>query len=152
MLAFEAMQDTTLIMLIICSIVSIGLSFYHPSDEGALGMASMGEEYALVVNASSGSTASSDSLEWVEGVAILIAVIVVVFVTAFNDWRKEKQFRGLKDRIEADNHASVVRGGVIKQVTHRLVLIRTELELSIKTNLFLKGECEGSSSRRHVSD
>jgi Ca2+ transporting ATPase len=117
-------------MLIICSIVSIGLSFYHPSDEGALGMASMGEEYALVVNASSGSTASSDNLEWVEGAAILIAVIVVVFVTAFNDWRKEKQFRGLKDRIEADNHASVVRGGVVKQVTHQN-LIRTDLELSI---------------------
>lgn len=128
MLAFEAMQDTTLIMLIICSIISIGLSFYHPSDEGSLGMASMGEEYALVVNASAGSTASSDNLEWVEGAAILIAVIVVVFVTAFNDWRKEKQFRGLKDRIEADNHASVVRGGVVKQVTYQN-LIRTELEL-----------------------
>ena len=29
-LAFEAIQETTLIMLMICAIISIGLSFYHP--------------------------------------------------------------------------------------------------------------------------
>ena len=34
--------------------------------------------------------------DWIEGVAILLAVIIVVFVTAFNDWSKEKQFRGLQ--------------------------------------------------------
>ena len=28
--------------------------------------------------------------------AILLAVIIVVLVTAFNDWSKEKQFRGLQ--------------------------------------------------------
>lgn len=31
---------------------------------------------------------------WIEGAAILLAVIVVVLVTALNDWSKEKQFRG----------------------------------------------------------
>lgn len=31
---------------------------------------------------------------WIEGCAILVAVIVVVLVTALNDWSKEKQFRG----------------------------------------------------------
>jgi Ca2+ transporting ATPase len=56
------------------------------------------------------------SLEWIEGVAILIAVIVVVFVTAFNDWRKERQFRGLKNQIESENMASVCRDGSIIQV------------------------------------
>ena len=34
--------------------------------------------------------------DWIEGVAIFLAVIIVVFVTAFNDWSKEKQFRGLQ--------------------------------------------------------
>ncbi|KZR98184.1 Plasma membrane calcium-transporting ATPase 3, partial [Daphnia magna] len=37
--------------------------------------------------------------EWIEGVAILISVIVVVLVTAFNDYTKERQFRGLQNRI-----------------------------------------------------
>ena len=31
---------------------------------------------------------------WIEGAAILISVIIVVLVTAFNDYTKEKQFRG----------------------------------------------------------
>ena len=38
--------------------------------------------------------------DWIEGVAILIAVIIVVLVTAFNDWSKEKQFRGLQVQLD----------------------------------------------------
>jgi hypothetical protein len=34
--------------------------------------------------------------EWIEGLAILLAVIVVVLVTAFNDWSKDRQFQGLQ--------------------------------------------------------
>ena len=48
---------------------------------------------------------------WIEGVAILVAVIVVVLVTAFNDYRKEKQFRGLQSKIEHEHQFSVIRGG-----------------------------------------
>ena len=32
-LMFEALQDTTLVILIICAIISFGLSFYHPGGE-----------------------------------------------------------------------------------------------------------------------
>lgn len=32
---------------------------------------------------------------WIEGAAILVSVIIVVLVTAFNDYTKEKQFRGI---------------------------------------------------------
>ena len=31
-LVFEALQDVTLIVLIVCAVVSIGLSFYHPPE------------------------------------------------------------------------------------------------------------------------
>ena len=31
---------------------------------------------------------------WIEGAAILVSVIIVVLVTAFNDYTKERQFRG----------------------------------------------------------
>jgi magnesium-transporting ATPase (P-type) len=57
-----------------------------------------------------------DEHGWIEGVAILIAVIIVVFVTAFNDWSKEKQFRGLQDRIEGDQTFNVIRNGNAQQV------------------------------------
>ena len=54
---------------------------------------------------------------WIEGVAILIAVVIVVLVTAFNDWSKEKQFRGLQNRIEGEQTFSVIRsGGIAQQV------------------------------------
>ena len=102
-LAFEALQDTTIIMLIICSFVSIALSFYNPGEAHP-------EEDVRT------QAASEVNLEWVEGVAILVAVMLVVFVTAFNDWKKERQFRSLKDKIAQEQLASVIRNSQVKQI------------------------------------
>lgn len=53
----------------------------------------------------------------------MVAVLVVVFVTAFNDWRKEKQFRGLRDCIEDHRVTSVIRNGVVKQINIRDLVV-----------------------------
>lgn len=53
---------------------------------------------------------------WIEGVAILVSVIIVVLVTAFNDYSKERQFRGLQNRIECEHKVAVIRGGEVIQV------------------------------------
>lgn len=53
---------------------------------------------------------------WIEGAAILLSVVCVVLVTAFNDWSKEKQFRGLQSRIEQEQKFTVVRGGQVVQI------------------------------------
>ena len=53
---------------------------------------------------------------WIEGAAILIAVVIVVLVTAFNDWSKEKQFRGLQERIDGEQTFSVIRNGEAIQI------------------------------------
>lgn len=53
---------------------------------------------------------------WIEGAAILLSVICVVLVTAFNDWSKEKQFRGLQSRIEQEQRFAVVRSGNVIQI------------------------------------
>lgn len=37
-------------------------------------------------------------------------------MTAFNDWSKEKQFRGLQSRIEQEQKFTVVRGGQVIQI------------------------------------
>ena len=87
----------------VCAVISIGLSFYHPPADNS------DETIRLV-------STETINLEWVEGVAIAIAVIVVVSVSSFNDWRKERQFRGLQDRIAADNMANVIRKGQNVQV------------------------------------
>jgi Ca2+ transporting ATPase len=54
---------------------------------------------------------------WIEGLAILISVIVVVLVTAFNDYTKERQFRGLQSRIEGEHKFAVIRQGEVKQIS-----------------------------------
>lgn len=47
---------------------------------------------------------------WVEGVAILAAVLLVSSVTAANDYNKEVQFRALSS-VDADKKIKVIRGG-----------------------------------------
>uniref|UniRef100_A0AAQ6A2M3 Calcium-transporting ATPase n=1 Tax=Amphiprion ocellaris TaxID=80972 RepID=A0AAQ6A2M3_AMPOC len=102
-LVWEALQDVTLIILEVAAIVSLGLSFYKPPDaerEPAGGVEDDNEAEA----------------GWIEGAAILLSVICVVLVTAFNDWSKEKQFRGLQSRIEQEQKFTVVRGGQVIQI------------------------------------
>ena len=53
---------------------------------------------------------------WIEGFAILVSVIVVVIVTAFNDYSKERQFRGLQSRIEGEHKFAVIRNGDALQI------------------------------------
>ncbi|XP_025019993.1 plasma membrane calcium-transporting ATPase 2 isoform X2 [Python bivittatus] len=106
-LVWEALQDVTLIILEIAAIISLGLSFYHPPGEGneACATATGGAEDEGEAEAG-----------WIEGAAILLSVICVVLVTAFNDWSKEKQFRGLQSRIEQEQKFTVVRGGQVIQI------------------------------------
>uniref|UniRef100_A0A3Q2PK52 Calcium-transporting ATPase n=1 Tax=Fundulus heteroclitus TaxID=8078 RepID=A0A3Q2PK52_FUNHE len=103
-LVWEALQDVTLIILEVAALISLGLSFYHPpgqtSGEVAGGVEDEGEADA----------------GWIEGAAILLSVVCVVLVTAFNDWSKEKQFRGLQSRIEQEQKFQVVRGGQVIQL------------------------------------
>ncbi|XP_041080656.1 plasma membrane calcium-transporting ATPase 2 isoform X7 [Polyodon spathula] len=106
-LIWEALQDVTLIILELAAIISLGLSFYQPPGEGieACGSASAGVE-----------DEGESEAGWIEGAAILLSVACVVIVTAFNDWSKEKQFRGLQSRIEQEQKFSVVRAGTVIQI------------------------------------
>ncbi|KAG3295098.1 plasma membrane calcium-transporting ATPase 2 isoform X4 [Ictidomys tridecemlineatus] len=106
-LVWEALQDVTLIILEIAAIISLGLSFYHPPGESNEGCAT----------AQAGAEDEGEAeAGWIEGAAILLSVICVVLVTAFNDWSKEKQFRGLQSRIEQEQKFTVVRAGQVVQI------------------------------------
>uniref|UniRef100_A0A7N6F6A6 Calcium-transporting ATPase n=1 Tax=Anabas testudineus TaxID=64144 RepID=A0A7N6F6A6_ANATE len=106
-LVWEALQDVTLIILEIAAIISLGLSFYHPpgGDSEACGQVAGGVE-----------DEGESQAGWIEGAAILFSVIIVVLVTAFNDWSKEKQFRGLQSRIEQEQKFTVIRKGQVIQI------------------------------------
>uniref|UniRef100_A0A670YY87 Calcium-transporting ATPase n=1 Tax=Pseudonaja textilis TaxID=8673 RepID=A0A670YY87_PSETE len=106
-LVWEALQDVTLIILEIAAIISLGLSFYHPPGEG---------NEACATAAGGGEDEGEAEAGWIEGAAILLSVICVVLVTAFNDWSKEKQFRGLQSRIEQEQKFTLIRGGQVIQI------------------------------------
>ena len=71
---------------------------------------------SATVVADAGSDETETKASYIEGVAILVAVIVVVLVTAFNDWRKERQFRGLQSKIEHEHKFATLRCGEVQQI------------------------------------
>lgn len=60
-------------------------------------------------------TCLAPQVDWVEGVAILVAVCIVVIVGSVNDWQKEAQFKVLNAKKE-DRTVTVVRDGVESMV------------------------------------
>ncbi len=68
-LMWEAAQDTTLLILMAAAVLSLIFGFvFSPID----------------------------AYEWVEGIAIIVSVAIVVLVTAVNNYQKEKQFKDLQ--------------------------------------------------------
>jgi Ca2+-transporting ATPase len=74
-LLWVAYNDKILILLTVAAIISLSLGIYETVEGGGTGV------------------------EWVEGVAICVAILIVTVVTAANDWQKEKQFAKLNKRV-----------------------------------------------------
>lgn len=102
-LAWIALQDRVLILLSVAAVISLALGLYQTFDghheEGA-----------------------GASVEWVEGVAIIVAVLVVVIVGALNDWQKEWQFRKLNKKKE-DRDITLIRSGKASKISVHDVLV-----------------------------
>ncbi|GMG34653.1 unnamed protein product [Ambrosiozyma monospora] len=94
-LCFEAMKDKTLIILSVAAIVSLALGLYEtfgqPTEYDSEGKA-------------------EPKVQWVEGVAIIVAIAIVVLVGAANDFNKERQFVKLNAKKE-DRQIIVYRSG-----------------------------------------
>lgn len=69
-----AYNDKIIILLTIAAVVSLSLGIYETVDAGS-------------------------GVDWVEGVAICVAILIVTVVTAANDWQKERQFAKLNKRV-----------------------------------------------------
>jgi len=104
-LVWEALQDVTLIILQVAALISLALAFYTPA-----GSEETDEDIGGPVDD------SESEAGWIEGDAILVSVIIVVLVTAFNDYTKERQFRGLQSRIEGEHKFSVIRHNEVIQI------------------------------------
>ncbi|MBE3111713.1 MAG: hypothetical protein IMZ46_14605, partial [Acidobacteria bacterium] len=89
LLVWIALQDKVLILLSIAAAVSLALGLYQTFGQ---------------------ATHEGGGAEWIEGVAIIVAIAVVSLVGALNDWKKERQFQKLNKKKE-DRTIKVVRSG-----------------------------------------
>jgi Ca2+ transporting ATPase len=80
-LVWEELEDTTLRILILASVLSLSVGVWENPQEG-----------------------------WMEGLAIMIAVIIVVLVASINNYAKEKQFEAL-NKVANQKDVTVVRRG-----------------------------------------
>jgi Ca2+-transporting ATPase len=55
-------------------------------------------------------------VEWVEGVAIIVAIVIVVVVGSLNDYQKERQFAKLNKKKQ-DRNVKVTRSGKIVEIS-----------------------------------
>ncbi|KAK5583190.1 hypothetical protein RB653_004781 [Dictyostelium firmibasis] len=90
-IVLDALSDHILILLIVAAVVSIVLgSISYTSDHPETG--------------------------WIDGVAILVAVILVVGITSLNDFKNQARFRELNDKSN-DKEVKGIRGGEQCQIS-----------------------------------
>ncbi|KAL0941270.1 calcium-transporting atpase [Colletotrichum truncatum] len=102
-LAWIAMKDKVLILLSVAAVVSLALGLYQ-----TFGATHHGDDTA--------------KLEWIEGVAIIVAILIVVIVGSLNDWQKERQFRKLNQKKE-DRFVKVIRSGKPSSISVHDILV-----------------------------
>ncbi|KAJ6438476.1 plasma membrane calcium-transporting ATPase 2 [Purpureocillium lavendulum] len=108
-LMWNAYNDKVLILLTVAAVISLALGLYetlgvdHPPD-------------------------APTPVDWVEGLAICAAIIIVTAVGSLNDWQKEKAFVKLNARKE-DREIKVIRSGRSFMINVHDILVGDVLHL-----------------------
>jgi P-type Ca2+ transporter type 2C len=97
-LMWLAYNDKVLIVLTVAAVIALALGLYQ-----SLGTPQGG-------------------VEWIEGVAIIVAIVVVVMVGALNDWQKERQFAKLNKKKE-DREVKLIRSGKTQAISVHDILV-----------------------------
>ncbi|WVN85115.1 calcium-translocating P-type ATPase, PMCA-type [Cryptococcus depauperatus CBS 7841] len=100
LLMWLAFKDKVLILLSIAAVISLALGLYQD----------LGTPPDVIYNDECPNGCEEAQLDWVEGVAIVVAISIVVMVGSVNDWQKERQFKTLNAQRE-DRTIKVIRGG-----------------------------------------
>ncbi|ORY32630.1 hypothetical protein BCR39DRAFT_464417 [Naematelia encephala] len=100
LLMWMAFKDKVLLILTVAAVVSLALGLYQD----------LGVTQDLTYSEDCPQGCEPPKVDWVEGVAIIVAIIIVVLVGSINDWQKERQFKKLNEKRE-DRTVKVIRGG-----------------------------------------
>lgn len=133
-LMWNAYNDKVLILLTVAAVISLALGIYE----------TVGVDHP---------PGSPPPVDWIEGVAICVAIIIVVAVGSVNDWQKEKAFVKLNAKKD-DREIKVIRSGkaVVINVAEVLVGDIVNLEpgdLIPVDGIFIQGhdlKCDESSA------
>jgi Ca2+-transporting ATPase len=68
------------------------------------------------------------AVEWIEGVAITVAILIVVVVGALNDLQKEHQFAKMNKKKQ-DRSVKLIRSGLTQEVSVFSVLVGDVMHL-----------------------
>ncbi|KXN66752.1 calcium-translocating P-type ATPase [Conidiobolus coronatus NRRL 28638] len=107
-LMWIAMHDSMIILLSIAALVSLAIGIYQD-------VATPPETFKAIINGEE-VTLQVPPVHWVEGVAILVAVLIVLLAGSINDWRKEKQFQKLNSKKD-DRELKLVRDGKVQEIS-----------------------------------
>ncbi|OMJ17683.1 Calcium-transporting ATPase PAT1 [Smittium culicis] len=102
--ALDVLNDKMLILLCFAAVVSLGLGIYQ--DVRVTGI----------------SEEDDNNVHWIEGFSIIIAIAVVVLVSASNDYKKDKQFKILNAK-KKDRYIKVIRDGIQKELSVNCVMV-----------------------------
>lgn len=122
-LCAEAMKDKVLILLTVAAVISLALGLY--------------ETFSSHVEVDSEGK-PLPKVDWVEGVAIIAAVVIVVVVGAANDYQKERQFAKLNAKKE-DREVVVIRNGIREMVSIYDLLVGDVI--SLETGDVIPADC-----------
>ena len=96
----EALGDQMIIILIICSIFEIGISLFY-----------------IFYNKDSGN------MDWVDGLSIVVAVLVVVLVGSVTNYQKEMKFQDLnKIQNESTKYHAIRKGEPIQLISDEILV------------------------------
>ncbi|KKA29230.1 hypothetical protein TD95_000960 [Thielaviopsis punctulata] len=95
-------NDKVLILLTIAAVISLAIGLYE----------TFGQTHQP----------GEPKIEWVEGVAIIAAIAIVVLVGSLNDYQKERQFAKL-NRKKSDRYVKVVRSGRMQELSVYDILV-----------------------------
>lgn len=101
-------NDKVLILLSIAAAISLAVGLYQ----------TFGTKH----------NAANPPIEWVEGVAIIAAIVIVVVVGSLNDWQKEQQFVKLNKKKQ-DRDVNVIRSGKTREISVFDVLVGDVMHL-----------------------
>ncbi|CVL10378.1 probable calcium P-type ATPase NCA-3 (Ca2+-transporting ATPase) [Fusarium proliferatum] len=132
-IAWTTYNDKVLILLTIAAIISLALGLYQ----------TFGGEHKK----------GEPKVEWVEGVAIIVAIVIVVLVGTINDWHMQQQFTRLTKKTN-DRMVSVIRSGKSQEISINDVMVGDVMHLATGDivpvdGIFIQGsavKCDESSA------